>query len=172
MPDRFSRRHFLGSLLVAVLGGCAERAGKTPTNTTTQTTDEPNMTPTDSDSKTGTSTPTEPEDRKELIEQLPETSPLVRSLEDVVAADDRRSVAEDAGYEFREEDHSVRVSIRLEADGELPDGYRVDVEDAFDGYIEAYVHVDDLVPLAMEPAVRKIQRPAESKPHGGQTGSP
>jgi hypothetical protein len=185
-PD-LSRRKLLATLPVLALAGCtggaredegtdetatetSADAGEVPTDDTTTATptqtEEPmtpgdNSTPTD-DSSTAT-------DRAEQLEKLPEPSPLVVALEDLVAAADRQAVAADRGIEFREQDHSARVSIELESEQELPDGYRVDVVSQYAGHVTAYVHVDDLVPLAIEDAVRKIGRPPESKTHTGST---
>ena len=191
MAAIYSRRRLLVAASVAVLGGCVssgeedpgadgdqptEADGEqndgadTPTAKPTPTDDTVTMTPSDRESERGEGTPVPPEDRGALVAQLPDVSPLVGSLEDIVAAADRKAVAADHGYEFREEDHSVRVVIELEPDGELPAGYRVAVQDEYGGQVTAFVHVDDLVPLAMADSVRKIQRPPESRPHGGGAG--
>jgi hypothetical protein len=165
MRDQYSRRAVCGAIGVSLLGGCVEGTS----DNTRQDTDDETMNSSDDFSTTDT-TPIPPEERQQLVDQLPETSPLVTSLVEIVAAADREQAAADQGYEFRSEDHSVRVMIRLESDSDLPTTYRVDVVHTHDGYVTAYVHIDDLVPLAMEDAVRKIQRPPESQPTSGQQG--
>jgi len=168
MGDQYSRRSLLGAVGVVLLGGCVE-GSEEPNDTTDNTTQSPDgeeMNSTD-DSSAEDTTPIPQAERQALVDQLPETSPLVGSLEEIVAAADREGAATDHDYEFRNEDHSVRVAVRLESQQELPEGYRVEVTDTYEEYVSAYVHVDDLVPLALEDAVRKIQRPAESRTHGG-----
>jgi hypothetical protein len=165
MRDQYSRRAVCGAIGAVLLGGCVEGASDDPSDNSTQSPDNDTMDSTD-DSSTGNSTPISPEERQQLVDQLPETSPLSGSLVDLVAASDRETAAAEQGYELRSKDHSVQVMIRLESDHDLPTEYRADVVDNVEGYVTAYVHIDDLVPLAMEDAVRKIQRPPTSQPHG------
>lgn len=165
MGDQYSRRAVCAAAAAAILGGCVEGSGEDPTDNTTENPAEEEMD--SSDSSTDEDTPVPPEERQQLVDQLPETSPLVGSLVDIVGAPDREDAAEEHGYDFRAEDHSVRVTIRLESGAELPSEYRVDALNEYQGYVTAYVHVDDLVPLAMDDAVRKVQRPEESRTHGG-----
>lgn len=183
MREQYSRRAVCGAVAAALLGGCVEDEGpgSDPSDNTTQSlnneqmdsaedgNDEENATESAGDDNT---TPIPPDERQELVDQLPETSPVVGSLKEIVAAADRKRAAETHGYEFRQDDHSVRVAIRLESGATLPSGYRVEVISEYEGYITAHLHVDDVVPLAMESAVRKIQRPAESQTHDGQQGEP
>ena len=165
MTTTCSRRSILlvsASALSGCVGGRGDDEGTTTedgsaqTDTTTTTQDETGMTPTDD----GTPTP----DRREQVERLPEPSPLVGSLTAVVAASDREATAAEYGIEYRSADDSVRVAVELEPDADgLPDGYRVEEVSSFGGQVIAYVHVDDLVPLAMEDDVRRIQKPPESR---------
>jgi hypothetical protein len=162
-PGRTRRSVLLAALTVA-LGGCLGGGGDdddTGDGTATPESD----TPTATDTPTSETTPVPPSDRQALVEQLPEPSPLANSLAELVAADDRDAKANELDYEFQTSDHSVRVQITLESGTELPDGYRVTIEDTYEGTVHAYVHVDDLVPLAMEERVRIIRPPAESQPH-------
>jgi len=176
MTRTYTRRRAILTTAAVLLGGCLGRGeedspaegdddGDTPTITPTPTPDGGEMTPTDD----GTPTPEDdrkpvpPGDREELADQLPTPSPMTGSLVDVVTAADRAAAADDHGLEFQPDDHSLRVAVELEAERELPDGYRVDIVDEYGGYVIAYVHVDDLVGLAIEDAVRKVQRPPESR---------
>ena len=170
-----TRRAVLTTGLAVALGGCldsltdgdddsadepsdgGENASADGSSNTTGKSDDEEM---DSDEE-----PIPEEERQELVDQLPEPSPLVSALFDIVAAADRDAAAADHGFEFREADHSVRVMIRLEPEAELSKNYRIDTVDEHNGYVTAYVYVDDLVPLAMADEVRKIQRPAESRRH-------
>jgi hypothetical protein len=181
-----SRRSLLALLTVLVSGGCTgSDDGSTPTGgadtesteTATQTacgsesadaSDDETMTPTDHNSNE--KTPVPPAERDELVERLPETSPLTGPLEALVAGSDRAAVAEEYGLEFREKDHSVRVRIELESGGRLPERCRVEVVGQYQDYITAYIHVDDLVPVGIDDGVRKVRRPPESRPDG-QTGN-
>jgi hypothetical protein len=169
MRDQYSRRAVCGAVGTVLLGGCVGGTGDDPSDNTQQNADNNTVNSSD-DSSTTDTTPIPPEERQQLVDQLPETSPLVSSLVNIVAAADREQTADEQGYEFRSEDHSARVMVRLESGADVPSGYRVDIVDTYDGYATAYVHIDDLVPLAMEDAVRKIQRPPESRTTGGQQG--
>jgi len=111
----------------------------------------------------GTATP----DRQEMVDRLPEASPLSGVLVDLVGATDRAKMAAEHNLDFREATQDVRVQIELEVDATMPDGYRLERISQTGGYVIAYVHVDDLVSLAMEPAVRKLQRPPESRTQSG-----
>jgi hypothetical protein len=139
-----------------LLGGCVESAADDPSDNTTADPDSEQM---DSDG------PVPPAERQELVDQLPEPSPLSGSLVDLVAASDREATADELGYEFRTGSHAVRVQITLESGAEMPEGYRVSTEGSYGGTVDAYVHVDDLVPLAMEDGVRIIRPPDEPRPH-------
>lgn len=170
MTNEYSRRATIAGVVVLITGGCVEQ-NQNPAGTDSSTED--------CSCPSGSKGPTEDSDgdnittaedtttvsRKEQVERLPERSPLTSSLTEVVAASDRKTVAAEHGIEFRESDHSVRVSIELESNETLPDGYRVEVISSYGGRVIAWVHVDDLVPLAMEEDVRKIQKPAESQTH-------
>lgn len=102
-------------------------------------------------------------DREEQVEKLPERSPLAGALEELVAAQDRDAVAAERDLEYRPDDGTVRVSVEFEPDGELPEGYRMEVLATYEGSVVAYVDVDELVPLALEDDVRKVDRPPRSR---------
>lgn len=176
----YSRRTFLGTVAVTI-AGCVDGSGGSDgsDNEEPSASSEDDATEEDLDStadkamsdsqeeKMNSSDDiTPPDQREELVEQLPDRSPLVESLADVVVAPDREATAARFNIEFRAEDHSVRVAIELEADGELPDEYRVDEVSRYDGRVIAYVHVDDLVPLAIDENIRRIRKPEESKTAG------
>ena len=155
------------------MGGANTESTETATQTacgseSADASDNETMTPTDHNSNE--KTPVPPAERDELVERLPETSPLTGPLEALVAGSDRAAVAEEYGLEFREKDHSVRVRIELESGGRLPERCRVEVVGQYQDYVTAYVHVDDLVPIGIDDGVRKVRRPPESRPDG-QTGN-
>lgn len=174
MPERTTtRRRVLATLPAIALAGCASDAGGDPTTsdgegsggddttttTATPTTTEDQMTPTDD------GTPT----RQELVEQLPEPSPLSGALTELVGAQDRTALAAEYSLDFRDGEHDVRVQIELEEGGTFPEEYRVTRISTTGNYVTAYVHVNDLVPLAMADDVRKVQRPPESRTQSGST---
>jgi len=105
-------------------------------------------------------------ERRAQIERLPETSPLAGALRELVAAEDPSAVASDHGLDFRPDSYTVGATIELEPGESLPDGYRVEVRSQTGAYVTAYVHLDDLVPLALDEAVRKVQKPPDSRPTG------
>ena len=156
MHDHPTRRTLLAALptaAAAAVSGCVKASGPTADNST----------PTDSPTPTKTPTETDTPTREEMVERLPETSPLGGALTELVAAEDRKKTADEYGLEYRPADSTVKAVIELESDRELSDTYRIETLDSYDGYITTYVHVNDLVPLAMEDGVRKVRRPAESK---------
>jgi hypothetical protein len=150
-----TRRSVLVVLASAPIAGCLGAADDSPDDT--QTTEPADQQMTDSDELLSV------EQRQQQVEQLPETSPLVGSLVDLVKAEDRRAAADDHGIEYDDTNHTARVAIELEPDGELPDGYRLDTISSYEGHVVANVHVDDLVPLAMDDAVRRVGKPPESR---------
>lgn len=156
MRDGCSRRAVLASLPVVAVAGCLSSAGGTPDGGDRTGTETATATPTD------TPTPT----REELVERLPEPSPLAGSLTDLVAAADREATAEEYDLDYRPDDGTVRVVVELESGAELPNGYRVEVVDQYQNQVTAYVHVNDLVGLATHDGVRKVREPAESETHG------
>lgn len=193
MNTGYSRRSLLAGTVAVALGGCVgddtddsdeegndadgnDGDGSEDDSSSDSPSDSTDTTPTPEDSETdeGTpasatpdaeSTPVPPDEREQLVEQLPETSPLSAQLVELVASHDRATTAEERGLEFRESSHSVRVLIELESTGELPTGYRTEVLDSYQNTVDAYVHVDDLVPVAMDENIRIIRPPAESRPH-------
>jgi len=159
MTDTYSRRALLLALASASAAGCLG-ASDSPDDATadeTQTTDPPDQQMTDTNELLSI------EQRQQQVEQLPETSPLVGSLEDLVAAADRETAATERGLTYDDTNHRVRVAIELEPDAELPSGYRVETISSYEGRVVAEVHIDDLVPLAMDDAVRRVRKPEESR---------
>ena len=181
-----SRRSVVALLAVLVSGGCTgsdggdtptEEPEPNPTGTAARTTcgSENTDTPSDgtmtsTDRNSDERTPVPPAERDELVERLPETSPLTGALEALVAGSDRAAVAEEYDLEFREKDHSVRVRVELESGGRVPKHCRVEVVGQYQNYVTAYVHVDDLVPVGIDDGVRRVRRPPEPRPDG-QTGN-
>lgn len=130
----------------------------TPTAAPDDSETTPNETPSTSE------TPVLPGERNQLVEQLPEPSPLATTLVELVASSDRQSTANEQGLDYHESTHAVQVQITLQSESELPDGYRIDVLDSYQNIVTAYVHIDDLVPVAMDDSVRIIRPPVESRP--------
>ena len=61
----------------------------------------------------------------------------------------------------------VRVVLVLASpDAEIPEGFRVAVEERFGEEVEALVAVDDLLKLAKHPDVVYIRAPVKPKPYG------
>ena len=146
-----TRRALLLALASAPLTGCLGAAEDSSEDTTT----DQEMTDTDLLSV---------EERQQQVDRLPERSSLVGSRVDLVAAGDRSAVAADHGIEYDDTNHTARVAIELEPDAELPDKYRLDTISSYEGRVVATVHIDDLVPLAMDDAVRQIKNPPDSRP--------
>lgn len=92
-------------------------------------------------------------------ERLPERSPLSNPLPGLVEAEDRQAYADEQGLEVR--DCQVKVEIELEPDGERPDEYLVETVDRYGRILVAWVEIDDLVDLALDENVRRVQPPTE-----------
>lgn len=172
MEQRFPWRRHAGSIglegpvqaltvpliLVASVAGCTApgpssgpQAASTPTATVESTATQ---TPTSVDT-TPTQTPT-----------VSQPSSLESTLYRLVQADDRASFAETHGIRLRNGD--ALVVIELADDADLPGGYDIDVTVRVQDSVEAYVDVDDLLPLAREEAVRRIRRTVDAVPQEHQ----
>lgn len=94
-------------------------------------------------------------------DRLPERSPLANPLPALVDAADRAAFAAERELQYNESDDRVKVEIELEEEGEPPDEYLAEVIDQFAGLVIAWVEVDDLVDLALDEDVRRVQQATE-----------
>lgn len=91
---------------------------------------------------------------------------LAPVLAQLVNASDRAAFAADHGLTYR--NGTVRVVIELEPDATPPPEYDVREETAYTDagtrYVQAFVAVDDLAPLAAEPTVKRVRPPSTVHP--------
>lgn len=97
----------------------------------------------------------------------PNVSSVLRQL---VSADDREAFASAHGIDLR----NGRVVVVVELDGRstVPDGYDVTVEQTAtvggETFVQAWVPVDDVVPLSDEPGVAYVRLPDRADAGGGE----
>jgi hypothetical protein len=113
-----------------------------------------------------TPTPSATPTPEELVDRLPERSPLADPLVTLLLAENREQTAEEFGLDYRPETNAVRALIELEPEASLPGRYRLSVLSKQNNNVIAYVHVFDLVPVAMADPVRRVQQPPTSKTTG------
>lgn len=140
-----SRRQLLAALPALALAGCAGNGSED--SETTATTDEPTPTP--------SPTPAETPDREDLIDDLPEPSPLGSSLREVFLADDPAAAAEARDVPYS--DGAVKVRIELVEGGEVPEEYIEELLTRQDVTAIAWVPVEHLVDLATASDVRIVR---------------
>jgi hypothetical protein len=105
------------------------------------------------------------------------TTTLDPTLEQLVEADDPAAYAETHGLAYR--NGSVRVVIELGPNATVPDDYDIDIEQEYRGpqqtLVQAYVPLQQLRPLAADPAVDYVRPPergvADGTPEAQSTPS-
>ena len=164
-PDR-SRRRFIAALTSLLFAGClggpspgqkeqpstADTATPTPTETSTPQVSEHAVT-TVSQTHTG----------QQMIDRLPDPSPLASVLEDLVQADDRTQFAENHDIPYT--DGTVKVHIELEEEGNAPESLLENIVSSYGTRVVAWVQVSNLVDVALAEDVRLVMRYSEPKTH-------
>jgi hypothetical protein len=132
-----------------------DTAGGTANSSPTPDGDE--MTSTDDE------TPIPEAEREEMVEQLPEPSPLADVLVNLFKADDREGFAQE--HDLNYQDRTVQVDISLEPDSDLPVEYLPDDRTVYGDTVIAYVDVHSLVDLALDERVRLVAPYMEPQTH-------
>lgn len=94
---------------------------------------------------------------------------LESTLAELVDADDREDFADERGLTLR--DGRVEVVVELQAGRELPEEFDVGVQSRHEHLLQAFVAVDDLVPLSEHENVSYVRLPHHAQPDDSPTDS-